>query len=136
MSIFAVSLFTQGGPMMWVLFVLGVTGSVLFAERVLYLHRGQIRAKAFVDGIVSDVTAIDAMESSAEVMVEYRKNLDLPTAIKVVDNRHKALEEQRRMEEERRVRQAEREAAAEKADLCHDEANRSALRRLRATSVL
>ena len=51
MSIFAVSLFTQGGPMMWVLFVLGVTGSVLFAERVLYLHRGQIRAKAFVDGI-------------------------------------------------------------------------------------
>jgi len=66
------------------------------------------QAKAFVDGIVSDVTAIDAMESSAEVMVEYRKNLDLPTAIKVVDNRHKALEE------ERRVRQAEREAAAEK----------------------
>lgn len=73
------------------------------------------QAKAFVDGIVSDVTAIDAMESSAEVMVEYRKNLDLPTAIKVVDNRHKALEEQRRLEEERRVRQAEREAAAEKA---------------------
>ena len=72
------------------------------------------QAKAFVDGIVSDVNAIDAMESSAEVMVEYRKNLDLPTAIKVVDNRHKALEEQRRMEEERRVRQAEREAAAEK----------------------
>jgi len=71
------------------------------------------QAKAFADGIVSDVTAIDAMESSAEVMVEYRKNLDLPTAIKVVDNRHKALEEQRRMEE-RRVRQAEREAAAEK----------------------
>ena len=72
------------------------------------------QAKAFVDGIVSDVTAIDAMESSTEVMVEYRKNLDLPTAIKVVDNRHKALEEQRRLEEERRVRQAEREAAAEK----------------------
>lgn len=72
------------------------------------------QAKAFVDGIVSDVTAIDAMESSAEVMVEYRKNLDLPTAIKVVDNRHKALKEQQRLEEERRIRQAEREAAAEK----------------------
>lgn len=71
------------------------------------------QAKAFVDGIVSDVTAIDAMESSAEVMVEYRKNLDLPTAIKVVDNRHKALEEQRRLEEERRVRQNVK-AAAEK----------------------
>lgn len=76
------------------------------------------QAKAFVDGIVSDVTAIDAMESSAEVMVEYRKNLDLPTAIKVVDNRHKALEEQRRLEEERRVRQAEREAAAKSSRRC------------------
>ena len=84
---------------------------VNMSDRVTALKK---QAKAFVDGIVSDVTAIDAMESSAEVMVEYRKNLDLPTAIKVVDNRHKALEEQRRLEEERRVRQAEREAAAEK----------------------
>ena len=37
--------------MMWVLFALGVLGLVLFIERVLYLHRGQIRAKAFLDGI-------------------------------------------------------------------------------------
>ena len=72
------------------------------------------QAKAFVDGIVADITAITAMENSAEIMVEYRKNLDLPGAIKTVDNRHKALEEQRRREEERRARQAEREAAAEK----------------------
>ncbi len=72
------------------------------------------QAKAFVDGIVSDVAAIEAMESSAEVMVEYRKNLDLLAAIKAVDDRHRALEEQRRREEERRARQAEREAAAEK----------------------
>lgn len=72
------------------------------------------QAKAFVDGIVADIAAITAMENSAEIMVEYRKNLDLPGAIKTVDNRHKALEEQRRREEERRIRQAEREAAAEK----------------------
>lgn len=72
------------------------------------------QTKAFVDGIVSDVAAIEAMESSAEIMVEYRKNLDLPAAIKAVDDRHRALEEQRRREEERRARQAEREAAAEK----------------------
>lgn len=72
------------------------------------------QAKAFVDGIVSDVAAIEAMKNSAEVMVEYRKNLDLPAAIKAVDDRQKALEEQRRREEERRARQAEREAAAEK----------------------
>lgn len=72
------------------------------------------QAKAFVDGIVSDVAAIEAMKNSAEVMVEYRKNLDLPAAIKAVDDRQKALEEQHRREEERRARQAEREAAAEK----------------------
>lgn len=37
--------------MMWVLLVLGFVGVMLFIERTLYLHRGQIRAKAFVDGI-------------------------------------------------------------------------------------
>lgn len=37
--------------MMWVLLVLGFIGVMLFIERTLYLHRGHIRAKAFVDGI-------------------------------------------------------------------------------------
>jgi len=36
---------------MWVLVALGFLGVMLFVERTLYLHRGQIRAKAFVDGI-------------------------------------------------------------------------------------
>ena len=51
MSVFNLSLFTQGGPMMWVLLALGIVGLVLFVERTLYLHRGQIRAKAFIDGL-------------------------------------------------------------------------------------
>ena len=37
--------------MMLVLLALGVLGLMLFIERTLYLHRGQIRAKAFVDGL-------------------------------------------------------------------------------------
>lgn len=37
--------------MMWVLAGLALLGLTLFAERVLYLHRGQIRAKAFVEGV-------------------------------------------------------------------------------------
>lgn len=37
--------------MMWVLLGLGLLGTTFFIERALYLHRGQIRAKAFVDGI-------------------------------------------------------------------------------------
>lgn len=37
--------------MMWVLLALGVFALVLFIERALYLHRGQIKAKAFLEGI-------------------------------------------------------------------------------------
>jgi biopolymer transport protein ExbB len=48
---FEPSLFAKGGPIMWVLLVLGVVAVMLFIERTLYLHRGQIGAKAFVDGI-------------------------------------------------------------------------------------
>jgi biopolymer transport protein ExbB len=51
MSGFDFSLFSKGGPMMWVLAALGLLGLVLFIERTLYLHRGQIRAKAFVEGL-------------------------------------------------------------------------------------
>ena len=45
------SLFTAGGPMMWVLLAMSIVGTLLFIERLLYLHRGQIRSTAFVGGI-------------------------------------------------------------------------------------
>ncbi len=45
------SLLTHGGPMMWVLFALGIVLVVVFTERALYLHRGQIRSTAFLSGI-------------------------------------------------------------------------------------
>ncbi|MEO6244292.1 MAG: MotA/TolQ/ExbB proton channel family protein, partial [Opitutaceae bacterium] len=48
---FDLTLLTRGGPMMWVLLALALGVLVLCIERVLFLHRGQIRAKAFVDGI-------------------------------------------------------------------------------------
>jgi biopolymer transport protein ExbB len=51
MSGFDFSLFARGGPMIWVLVVLGFVGLVLFLERMLFLHRGQIGAKSFLDGI-------------------------------------------------------------------------------------
>jgi len=40
-----------GGAILWVLLALGALGVMLFIERTLYLHRGQIRAKSFVDGV-------------------------------------------------------------------------------------
>src|SRR5580692_11501258 len=45
------SLLAYGGPMMWVLFALGLILVVVFTERALYLHRGQIRSTAFISGI-------------------------------------------------------------------------------------
>lgn len=37
--------------MMWVLLGMAFVGLVLFIERTLYLHRGQIRSTAFINGI-------------------------------------------------------------------------------------
>ncbi|HEY0945974.1 MAG TPA: MotA/TolQ/ExbB proton channel family protein [Opitutaceae bacterium] len=51
MSAFDFSLLARGGPMMWVVLIMAVVMLVLFAERTLYLHRGQIRSTAFVNGI-------------------------------------------------------------------------------------
>src|SRR5687768_13962859 len=52
MSGFDFTLFARGGPMMWVLVVLALVGLILFIERTLFLHRGQIpSSKAFLQGI-------------------------------------------------------------------------------------
>jgi biopolymer transport protein ExbB len=51
MSAFDFTLFARGGPMMWVLLLMGIVFVVLTIERILYLHRGQIRSTAFIGGI-------------------------------------------------------------------------------------
>jgi biopolymer transport protein ExbB len=45
------SLLAHGGPVMWVLLLLGMLALAIFVERMLYLHRGQIRATEFLDGV-------------------------------------------------------------------------------------
>jgi biopolymer transport protein ExbB len=45
------SLLARGGPVIWIILALGVILVVVFIERALYLHRGQIRSTAFLDGI-------------------------------------------------------------------------------------
>jgi len=51
MSALNLSLFVKGGPIIWVLLFVGVVGVMIFIERVLFLHRGQIRSTAFIGGI-------------------------------------------------------------------------------------
>jgi len=49
--------------MMIVLLVMAVAGLVLFAERLLFLHRGQIRTVSFLDGIKNILAKRRVMEA-------------------------------------------------------------------------
>lgn len=51
MATFSYSVFVKGGPVMWLLVVLGLAAIVLFVERALFLHRAQIRSTEFLNGI-------------------------------------------------------------------------------------
>jgi len=51
MTAFSYSLFTKGGPVMWLLVLVGLAAIGIFIERALFLHRGQIQSTAFLDGI-------------------------------------------------------------------------------------
>jgi biopolymer transport protein ExbB len=51
MSVLDFNLFARGGPMMWVLLVMGIVALILFVERALYLHRVHIRSTQFINGI-------------------------------------------------------------------------------------
>jgi len=51
MTAFSYSIFAKGGPVMWLLILLGLAAVVIFIERALFLHRGQIRSTEFLNGI-------------------------------------------------------------------------------------
>ena len=51
MSAFDFGLFAKGGPMMALILVMGLALLTIVIERTLYLHRGNIRSTAFLDGI-------------------------------------------------------------------------------------
>lgn len=52
--------------------------------------------KLMVDGVAQDMKTIGTMgENAPEIMVEYKKNLDLSLAISVVNERHRRAEEER-----------------------------------------
>ncbi len=63
MSFFDPSFLAQGGPVMWVLLGLSLVAVVVFAERALYLHRGQIRSTAFLTGIKNILAKRRLMEA-------------------------------------------------------------------------
>ncbi len=52
---FDLSLLENGGPIMWVLLLMSLVGFLVFVERALFLHRGQIRSSEFIAGIKNTV---------------------------------------------------------------------------------
>ncbi|WP_309027992.1 MotA/TolQ/ExbB proton channel family protein [Pelagicoccus enzymogenes] len=48
--------FRQGGLVMWPLFALSLVALVVFVERLLFLHRNQIRSKEFLSGIENSLS--------------------------------------------------------------------------------
>jgi len=44
-------IFSRGGPVLWMLVLLGLIAAIIFIERALFLHRGQIRSMEFLNGI-------------------------------------------------------------------------------------
>lgn len=61
------------------------------------------QAKAFIDKIVDDLKLIETQEHKAEILVEYKQTLNVSNAIKVVINRFKAIEEEKKKEEQKVV---------------------------------
>lgn len=58
------------------------------------------QVKAFIDKVVDDLKLIDTQEHKAEILVEYKQNLNVSNAITIVSNRFKAIEEEKRKQEE------------------------------------
>ena len=46
-------LMQKGGPVMWVIFVVSVIGVAVFFERIIYLHRAQVRLDEFLRGLAN-----------------------------------------------------------------------------------
>lgn len=67
------------------------------------------QSKAFVDKICDDLALIDTQEHKAEILVEYKKTLNVSAAITGVTARIKAVEDEKMRQEEAAARRAAEE---------------------------
>lgn len=71
----------------------------------------QEQATAFIDRICDDLKLIDTQDYKEEILVEYKKALNVSAAITEVCARHKAIEEEKaRAEQTAQIKQAQQEA--------------------------
>lgn len=74
------------------------------------------QAKAFIDSVESDIKLIGTQENKEEIMVEYRKNFNVASAITTVKERHLAVEELKILDEQLNKKQEEKAKAVEKVE--------------------
>ena len=75
------------------------------------------KAAAFLDKIDADIKVIGTLEDGDEVFAEYRKTLNLSSAMLLVSERKKAIEEAKARREEREAAAAAAKAAEEKVKI-------------------
>lgn len=61
------------------------------------------QAKNFIDKIADDLNLIDTQEHKTEILVEYKQSLNVSNAITTVNNRFKAIEEEKAKETTKQV---------------------------------
>lgn len=74
------------------------------------------QVKAFVDKVSDELELIETQENCDEILVEYKKSLNVAQAITTVVNRHKAIEEERRRKEAALEQHKDAEEAVAKVD--------------------
>lgn len=57
------------------------------------------KAKEFLDRVAGDLELIETQELKEEILVEYRRTLNISAAVTTVNNRHKAMEAERQRRE-------------------------------------
>lgn len=76
----------------------------------------QLKVKSFLDRIERDLSLIETQECKDEILVEYKRTLDVSQAVTAVTDRHKAMAAERKRREEAAAAQAARAAAQAKVE--------------------
>lgn len=74
------------------------------------------QARVFIDKVCDELALIETQENAPEVLVEYKRSLNVAQAITTVANRHKAIEEECRRYEQMQEAEAAKIAAVHKVE--------------------
>lgn len=79
------------------------------------------KAKDFLDRVAGDLALIETQERKEEILVEYRRTLNISTAVTTVNERHKAMEAERQRREAAAATRAALGASRAKAETAVEE---------------